>query len=492
MKKSRPEPIACKAYRMKEQNGYLTVFLTLILTVMLSLCLTLVLGARESARKMKTEYVTDIGMNSILAEYHRELLEQYDLFFIDTSYGTSLASYEKTAEHLSTYLTYNLGDEGIFLPILYRDPLKLELDNAEITEASVATDEEGAVLRRQAVDVMYQRIGVTFLREVAEWVRVADAYDMDSRDILAEEREAAAQLEAWNGTTIETADGEREVELENPGAAVVSFWEAGVLNFVVEDIDTLSSVSVDKTAYVSGRELLAGTGLNSALAFEDGFWEQLLFHEYILEYTGRFDKEKEDGLLRYQTEYILAGKENDVENLKNIVYKLLAFRAVANTVYLTGDTEKMNLLRLTTRILATLIGLPAIAGVLQTILVLAWAMAESIYDVEQLLKGKRILLMKTKTSWHYDLDQVMNFTGEHADEGGESGLRYEDYLRVFLCFQDKKVTTFRLMDVMEMDIRKTPGNLFFRMDGCIDSLKASIGYKSRDGKEYSIVRSYGY
>lgn len=477
---------------MKGQNGYLTVFLSLILTVILSLCLTLIWGARESTRQMEMEYVTDIGMNSILAEYHRELLEQYDLFFIDTSYGTSEASYEKTAEHLKTYLSYNLGGEGIFLSVLYRNPLKLELGQVEILEVSVATDDDGAVLRRQTVDIMRQRVGLTYLEEIAEWFRIAEEYDMNTRDILAEERAAAAELAEWNGTLIETEEGELEVAIEPPGEAVVSFWEAGVLNFVVGDIDSLSSQTITPSAYVSERELLTGTGLNPAIVYEDGFWDKLFFHEYIMAYTGRFDKEKEGSLLRYQTEYILSGKENDMDNLKSVVYKLLAFRAVANTVYLSGDREKMNLLEVTTRGLATLIGLPFLAGLFQTILVLIWAMAESIYDVEQLLKGQKIPLMKEDSSWHYDLDAILDFAGEHSDGEGENGLSYGEYLRVFLCFQDKKISTFRLMNIMEMDIRKTPGNRFFRMDGCIDSLKASLEYVGRDSRTYTIVRSYGY
>lgn len=61
---------------MKTVDGYLTVFLSLILSVMISLCLVLILGARENTRRMEVECVTDIGMNNILAEFHRELLNQ--------------------------------------------------------------------------------------------------------------------------------------------------------------------------------------------------------------------------------------------------------------------------------------------------------------------------------------------------------------------------------------------------------------------------------
>lgn len=48
------------------------------------------------------------------------------------------------------------------------------------------------------------------------------------------------------------------------------------------------------------------------------------------------------------------------------------------------------------------------------------------------------------------------------------------------------------MDIMEMDIRQTPGNHLFRMDACIDSLKADIQYVTRDRRTYIVTRRYGY
>ena len=56
------------------RKGYITIFLSLSLTLILSLVFTVIEGARISAIRMKFECVTDIGMNSVLAEYNRELL----------------------------------------------------------------------------------------------------------------------------------------------------------------------------------------------------------------------------------------------------------------------------------------------------------------------------------------------------------------------------------------------------------------------------------
>ena len=57
--------------RVQGIKSYLTVYLTLTLTLILSLCLALIEGVRQNAIFLEAECVTDIGLNSIFAEYHR-------------------------------------------------------------------------------------------------------------------------------------------------------------------------------------------------------------------------------------------------------------------------------------------------------------------------------------------------------------------------------------------------------------------------------------
>ncbi|HKM34272.1 MAG TPA: DUF5702 domain-containing protein [Lachnospiraceae bacterium] len=479
--------------KINNLHGYLTVYLSLILTVMISLCLTLILGVRENTRRMQIECVTDIGMNNILAEYHRELFKQYGLFFIDTSYGSDVASYEETGRHLKHYVQMNLeGDDILLSSLLYRDLLKLKVNKVGILDVSVASDEEGEVLRRQAVDVIKQKSGVSYVQEVQNWYTIVQTYKLTERDVFQEQKEARTKLESWNGTIVMDNGMKKEVQVAVPGANITSFWEAGVLSLVVDDIATLSNQSVDLNSYISERTILPGTGIPESIVFEDNWVDQLLFHEYVLCYTGRYDQQKDHSLLKYQTEYILTGKNNDLQNLKSIVYKLLALRAAANMIYLTNDAEKMKLTELAAQLLASLILLPQTAPLFQTVLVLTWAMAESLYDVTQLFHGNRIPLMKTKYSWHYSLEEILSLNGMVIQKNPKSGLCYSDYLRILLCLQKKETTTFRLMNIMEMDIRQTKGNSFFRMDGCIDSIRAVIEFAGKDKKTYTIERTYGY
>lgn len=477
---------------MQYRDGYLTVFLSLALSVMISLSLLLVLGARENSRRMAIECITDIGMNNILAEYHRELLNQYDLFFIDTSYGSAEADYEFTAGRLLWYIRKNLGKEGLFPEAVYREPLKLQVEEVIFTRVSAAADMGGAILRRQAVDVMRQNYGEVYLRQLESWLSDIREYDLHTTDVLAQQRQACAALEEWNGKVIFVDGREQILQVENPAASVCRFWEAGILNYTVEDIKTLSTLRIPEGSRLSERELLTGTGMGAGVEFEDNWWQQLIFHEYIMSRTGHYGAEKEGGFLKYQTEYLVAGQNNDLDNLKSVVNAIFSIRAAANLLYLLADTEKMEMTQMLAYGLATLLMLPELEPLFQAVLVFTWALVESVYDVSALLKGERVPLLKASGDWHYSLEEMLNLEDITGEEEKTGGLAYEDYLRLFLMLQEKEVTTCRLMDVMEMDIRMTEGNRYFRLDGCIDSLTAEIRYEGADGREYWITRSYGY
>ncbi|MBD5459993.1 MAG: hypothetical protein HDR26_03475, partial [Lachnospiraceae bacterium] len=172
----------------------MTIFLTLTLTVVISLCLTLVEGARRNTMILEIECVTDTGMNSVLAEYHRELLRQYGLFFVDVSYGSGIPSYEAAAEHLTEYMNRNFICEEHIVTLFSRDLLALRLEQAEVTGVSNAADDQGAVLRRQAVEYMKERVGQAYLEKILEWMAVVEENDLNGEWVRGREEEAQGEL----------------------------------------------------------------------------------------------------------------------------------------------------------------------------------------------------------------------------------------------------------------------------------------------------------
>ena len=61
-----------------------------------------------------------------------------------------------------------------------------------------------------------------------------------------------------------------------------------------------------------------------------------------------------------------------------------------------------------------------------------------------------------------------------------------------MAFADLEDLTKRAMNMVEADIRTTPGNAAFRLDGCYDWVEFEAKVKSRYGYEYSIRRGKEY
>ena len=203
---------------MKE-NGYMTIYLALTLGVMISLCLALIEGCRYRGICLETECVMDIGMDSILAEYHRELFAQYNLFAVDCSYGTEHGTTKLTEEHLLEYMNHNFSLEDIFLDkFLYRDFFALEAEKAEMTKAAFVTDGDGEVFRRMAVDAIEDDVGIGLLQQIKEWVKTIKSRGLLERSVEEEKETVDAQIREYDGR--ETADG-KVIHIENPTEAGV-------------------------------------------------------------------------------------------------------------------------------------------------------------------------------------------------------------------------------------------------------------------------------
>ncbi|MBP5554679.1 MAG: hypothetical protein J6X94_07390 [Lachnospiraceae bacterium] len=74
----------------------------------------------------------------------------------------------------------------------------------------------------------------------------------------------------------------------------------------------------------------------------------------------------------------------------------------------------------------------------------------------------------------------------------DSGLSYKDYLRIFLLMTNTEELTLRAMDIIESDIRLSPGNGNFRMDACIEMIECSAAIKSSFGSRITIKRILKY
>lgn len=492
-------PLRQDVYKRREGcPAYLTVYLSIVLAILLSLCLALIEGVRSNAIRLETECVMDIGLNSIMAEYHRELFRQYNLLAIDSSYGMPYAGKGNTEYHLLKYMQRNFSQEDVFLSdFFYKDFLALEVEDVEITRFSIFTDGGGRVFRRRAAEAVRDDVGLELLERLLEWMEMIENNGLCERDIASEKREVDEAIMEYDGMEIQISEEEwMTVEVDNPTDYLEQIRSAGILEHVVENPSLLSRRSFDVELYVSHRmrqgQSSVGNMAISDMSTREQRVEDFLFREYLLRYMGRYGLEKDNSRLLYQMEYILGGENNDIENLRKMVNSICAIREVANTIYLFSDETKCAEADILANILAAAMLLPEIAPLLKTTLLLGWAYAESLYDVEMLLMGKSVPLLKDNTTWHYGLRGALQTQNSGAYNGALIGLTYEDYLRIFMMLEDVDTLAVRAMDMIEADMRITPGNERFRMDACYDSVEARAIVKSAYGYEVDITREKSY
>lgn len=466
-------------------EGTITVFLSLILTIMLSVVMGMTESAAYAASRMKCELATDMSLESVFAEYNRELLGQYDLYFIDTSYGGGSPSLEELKDHMKDYMSYNLDpSKGTFSIIHPADFTALRLDSLDIVEASYASDAAGRVFKRQAIQALEDRYGISAAKALAGKAEgLISSYD-DSGIEDEHPDEKRAELEArLNGLDYKIP--------ENPAAEVYDDRE-GILNHIMT-VKGISPKSIDQASYISHRSYKQGTGLHGGTLDTESMLSELMFDEYLFDRCTSYTDEHTDASADYELEYIIFGRNTDKANLRETVEKLMLLRYGADAAYILNAEDKRAPVEAVVTVICTFIGAPEAGDYLTDWILLAWAYGESASDVVRLLAGERVPLQKTAEDWKMPLWGLLSVKANARPTGSEgSGFSYEDYLRVFMFLENKTSKCMRAMDVIEMNMRTTPGNAGFKMDGCVEyvSITAAMTAKGRYGLTIERKMSY--
>lgn len=495
-------------------DGSITIYMTLMFSILLSLFLTLIDGARRNAICMQAECAFDLAVYSTFAEYNRELLSQYDLLFIDCTYGQKVASIKEVERHFSYYMNENLSTAQKGKNAMAVDFTRTFLEYGDLSELSFATDDNGKVFEHQAISYMEQKYGISYILELQNNLEKARQNNLFTRDIASEREANQSIIEEIKNTPQVTEeldeDGKpitREITIDNPADSVNASRSRGILLLVTEAKTELSLGSINQALCVSNRQhLFEGKGLHGRK--ENTAGEKMLFDAYVLDHCGTYLNPKQEGQLQYQTEYVIAGKDNDIDNLKAVVTRLLLLRETANFTYLLSDVKKQAEAETLAAAVTSAAGVPILLEPVKLSILFAWAYAESVYDVKMLLKEKRVPILKTAESWHFSLEGMLQYESmlsleeidqSAADENASNvsslskdGLNYTDYLRLFLAVENRQNKVNRMMDVVESDIRKTEHNAFFCLDACIDKIKFVSSVGSKYGYSYELERVYYY
>lgn len=472
-----------------KQKGEITVYLSLCFTIILSLLFAVVESATDRAMRMRTENAMDMGMQSVFAEFSRQLLEKYDLYFIDSAYGADKGNEFYVGEQLKDYMSYNLNPYKKQLIINGKDLFGLKVNDVKINVFSLATDNNAKVYKRQAIQAVKDRFGASIIGDLDKNSKDYKASGIIGYDVDSKREENRNKMHSMVSKA-KDEDGNR-IHFDDPTKKIEQN-RAGILSLIFSG-EEISNENIDNSSLASNRSLAIGDGIVECSDNLDSITNNLLFTEYLGWKFGCYTDTKDNKGIKYELEYILKNKTSDIENLKSVVKDLLVLREAANVIYLFNDSAKREEARAVAIAISVLLLMPELEEVLTNVILFSWGFAESCVDIKTLLDGGKVPIMKNSGSWVLPLSQALVFKAHLKDGMAKSqGLDYKTYLKLFMVIENSDKKVWRSLDMIEKNIKASKGNSNFKIDNCIEYMDAEVAVSGRNGFDVCIRRNFGY
>jgi hypothetical protein len=467
-------------------KAYLTIFLSLSLTILTGVFLGLLDGAQQNMTKLHFEYAVDTSMNATFGEFSREMLNQYDLLFIDLSYGEAGGDIANLETHLKNYLENNFSNDS---PVAGFD---LALTKINISDFNLASDEGGMIMRRQAIKYMKEsKIEDEFqsLHSVVPSIIEADGMvswenNMELiENLIISQKNSDSEQQLRGSSLYELEDVDDNINdyeadiLNNPAIKVYRTATMQLQKLYYSYNHYGSGLSIFPEHYFSGRNQYDRgldenemEGATTAISKD----ERYLFQTYLFRKCGYFQKEKAETLLSWQIEYIINGGSSDQQNRLAVVKKIFDWRFSDQIrLYFASAEKYQEAKEAASEMAAVKMNSELLEPIIYSFLY-AWSFIDSIYDTNIIMKGGQVPLFKEK----------IGFT--------EPGFTYKQYLWLMLSKVEEIIMNHRAMDIMEMDIQQTDYNENFQIDRCLESYRAQVTATTVSGANYELVRRYGY
>ena len=416
----------------------MTITMCLVFSILLSLLLSGIQLARTQAGRIQAMHAADTGIYSIFAQYDKDLLDSYDLFYLDAGYGSSQVNPSFIVRQMESFMK----------PTLETSLTRCQIQSCAITGYVLSTDENARSFMGQVSRAVKNQLGTQAISSLRDFLEQTDSTLKNQE----EQKEQGLPDMEFDVTEAEEHPP-AFTETNNPIAILKRLRELGILGLVLPSDRQVSQKEISLTDTLSHRTLQKGMGT-------------------------------------LQSQNSDSGKEN----LKATVHRLIAIREAANCVYLYTAPQKREEAAMTAAALCSLLLIPEGMAIAEALIIAGWAYAESLLDVRQLMLGGSVPAIKSTESWQLNLSQIGQiFTLLQSDTiRSHSGLNYQNYLHLLLYSSSEQTQAFRCMDMIEQNIRTLPKRSSFYMDSCIESLETETIFTGPQQKTWSAVRTYGY
>lgn len=452
----------CQDFILKrfDCRGSITVFFSLILAVYIGFSMVLLESARIYGMQWMAQEMNNHAIDSVMAEWNREVREKYELYLLDTGYGSKK---QQLCVSEDVYLKYA---SQLVRVVQGADLFHVEIKEAQIVQVISAMDVgqfQKGIQDALKEDVLEQ--WKSFFSENRE----IDEIEMQTKQ---QDKSIGEQIELWEAFTDPKTDEEKDEIEKAPAKEGAKGMTSKSINLddMMDEITLQSLIPEGRT--ISKAKVREADTLPSCLLDGSGHTvssnpeQKLCLDAYICEKFACFLDETQSQSMQYQMEYILYGKDSDKENLFLVMKHLLWLRFTLNLLHLQSSPEK----EIQVQTMATTLTAwnPAVAAFPAVVIMLEslWAWMEARHDVLILLNDGKVPIYKTDLQWHYSLENALDRIGE-AGAGDErtqakQGLSYRQYLALLLSVRSDEKSAMRAMDMIQDDMQGDIPNFYYQ------------------------------
>lgn len=333
------------------------------------------------------------------------------------------------------------------------------------------------------------------------------------QDMKSDEKAASEEIEPVSEETLKERSNWKEIK-----ETLQLLMRTGILFYAAEHLENLSRQSIPGTNLPSKRvksssfdneqrlldkmdELSFSSlkGIKSLLSVDismDGRGTLWTKDRYIISYIEDCfsfygSSDKKDNALLYEVEYLISGKNSDIDNLKRVANYILLLRFINNYIFTGKDTQMKMQINTMASAITGVMGMPQTMKAVQVLIRMAISYGESLLELHTLFSGGEVPLIKDKTTWNLTLktmgEQLRN---KQIVKKGKKNISYKDYLKLFLLTKgNSRTVCYRMMDIMQENIAsKEPG---FLMENCLFSYSWK-GSLAAGGVKLNFVKQCSY
>lgn len=216
--------------------------------------------------------------------------------------------------------------------------------------------------------------------------------------------------------------------------------------------------------------------------FGEKLYDGIAFFEYLKDHTTMYesDQYQRGQVLMYEREYLLYGRDSDLENIQSIAMKLIGTRTGIN--YLAALTNPSMKVKAEEFALLTagFTQLPFLVTFVKHMTLLIWAFEEALIETAALFMGKRIPAIKNGIKFSIIFEELAFISKDKIQQkaknlvsyNGGPSIGYEGYLNIFLWLKNEKIKETRMMDLIQENLRNEYEDNF-RMKNCVTGFSSN-------------------